>query len=74
MQERLQQRITSSEETKQLAEKIGKHLVGGEVITLTGDLGAGKTTFTQGLAKGLGVKSTLTALLLPLSKNIKAAH
>lgn len=56
MQERLQQRITSSEETKQLAEKIGRHLAGGEVITLTGDLGAGKTTFTQGLAKGLGVK------------------
>lgn len=48
--------ITSSpEETKGLAEKLGRLAMEGDVLTLEGDLGAGKTTFTQGLAKGLGV-------------------
>ncbi len=42
-------------ETKALGEKIGKKLQGGEVIALTGELGAGKTCLTQGLALGLGV-------------------
>lgn len=35
------------DDTKKLAEEFSKTLVGGEVITLNGDLGAGKTTFTQ---------------------------
>lgn len=34
---------------------------GGEVITLSGVLGAGKTTFVKGLAKGLGIKKTITS-------------
>ena len=42
-------------ETKALGEKIGRQLRGGEVIALTGELGAGKTCLTQGLALGLGV-------------------
>ncbi len=42
-------------ETKSLGEKIGKKLQGGEVIALIGELGAGKTCLTQGLALGLGV-------------------
>lgn len=42
-------------ETKSLGEKIGKQLQGGEVIALIGELGAGKTCLTQGLALGLGV-------------------
>jgi tRNA threonylcarbamoyladenosine biosynthesis protein TsaE len=37
-----------------LAERIGRRLRGGEVIELVGDLGAGKTAFVRGLAKGLG--------------------
>lgn len=45
----------SATETKSLGEKIGKKLQGGEVIALTGELGAGKTCLTQGLALGLGV-------------------
>jgi tRNA threonylcarbamoyladenosine biosynthesis protein TsaE len=47
---------TSLEDTVALAKRIAAQLQGGEVITLTGDLGAGKTSFTQGLAQGLGVK------------------
>lgn len=42
-------------ETKALGERIGALLRGGEVIELVGDVGAGKTTFTKGLAQGLGV-------------------
>ena len=45
----------SAEETAKLAERIGKILIKGAIILLTGELGAGKTTFTIGLAKGLEV-------------------
>jgi tRNA threonylcarbamoyladenosine biosynthesis protein TsaE len=46
----------SEEETKKVGELLAKTLKGGEVLCLEGDLGAGKTTFVQGLAKGLRVK------------------
>lgn len=42
-------------ETQKLGENISPHLVPGDILGLVGDLGAGKTTFTQGLARGLGV-------------------
>lgn len=45
----------SYEETQRLGEEFAKTLNPGDVITLYGDLGAGKTTFMQGLAKGLGI-------------------
>ena len=45
---------TSSNETEQLGESVGKNLKGGEVIELVSDLGGGKTTFVRGLAKGMG--------------------
>ncbi len=45
----------SQEETFQLAEEMGRSMRGGEVIALIGDLGAGKTLFVQGLARGLGI-------------------
>ncbi len=44
----------SSEETQAIAAELARHLVGGEFIALIGDLGAGKTTFTQGLAAAIG--------------------
>ena len=44
------------EETRAFAVRLAGFLRGGDVIALEGDLGAGKTTFTQGLAEGLGVK------------------
>ncbi|MBI4328329.1 MAG: tRNA (adenosine(37)-N6)-threonylcarbamoyltransferase complex ATPase subunit type 1 TsaE [Chloroflexi bacterium] len=46
----------SPEETQELGSRLGALLRGGEVILLLGDLGTGKTTFVQGLARGLGVK------------------
>ena len=45
----------SFEETQQLGFNFAKELQGGEVLALYGDLGSGKTTFMQGLAKGLGI-------------------
>jgi len=44
------------EETIKLGEMIGDSLFPGAIITLNGDLGAGKTTLTKGIAKALGVK------------------
>ncbi|MFT4148433.1 MAG: tRNA (adenosine(37)-N6)-threonylcarbamoyltransferase complex ATPase subunit type 1 TsaE [Micrococcaceae bacterium] len=48
--------VHSVEQTQALAEIVGKQLQAGDVLILHGDLGAGKTTFTQGLARGLGVR------------------
>ena len=45
----------SAEETFRLGEKIGQEAQAGQVFCLYGDLGVGKTVFTQGLAKGLGI-------------------
>jgi tRNA threonylcarbamoyladenosine biosynthesis protein TsaE len=42
-------------ETFEIGRKIGEKAIAGEVFTLNGDLGVGKTVFTQGLAAGLGV-------------------
>ena len=47
---------SSTEETLKLGEKIGKLMVPGDIILLFGDLGAGKTTLTQGIAAGLDVE------------------
>ena len=53
---------TDSEgETKRLAESLAPLLEVGDVISLTGDLGAGKTCFVQGLAAGLGVAEAVTS-------------
>ncbi|MFC1806761.1 tRNA (adenosine(37)-N6)-threonylcarbamoyltransferase complex ATPase subunit type 1 TsaE [Candidatus Omnitrophota bacterium] len=46
---------TDMSQTKDLGRKIAGLLKPGDVLALTGDLGAGKTTFTKGIAKGLGV-------------------
>lgn len=51
----------SPEETERLGERLGKMLRGGEVIAYLGDLGAGKTAFTRGLARGLGISMRVTS-------------
>ena len=49
----------NTEQTIRFAEKIGKLLKKGDVIAYTGGLGAGKTTFTRGLALGLGLEDSV---------------
>ncbi len=49
----------SLEQTKELASKFAKDISQGDVIALIGDLGAGKTAFTQGLAKAIGVQEAV---------------
>lgn len=54
-------KTTSSEATKQLAATLAPYLQAGDVIVLSGDLGAGKTQFVQGVAAGLGVRDQVTS-------------
>jgi tRNA threonylcarbamoyladenosine biosynthesis protein TsaE len=49
--------VTSVEQMQQLGEKIGKILKSGDVLVLTGELAAGKTVLTQGIASALGIKN-----------------
>ena len=49
----------NSKQTKKLGFNFAKGLKKGQVICLYGDLGSGKTTFTQGLAEGLGIKEKI---------------
>ena len=51
----------AAKETYDLGKKIGSHAKAGEVYTLVGDLGVGKTVFTQGLAKGLGIEEPISS-------------
>ena len=51
----------SAEETYQLGMDIGKNAKAGQVYTLVGDLGVGKTVFTQGLAKGLEIEESISS-------------
>ena len=54
--------ITNSpEQTELLGEALGKKLSGGEIVAYLGDLGAGKTAFTRGLARGLGISMRVTS-------------
>ena len=51
----------SPEETFLLGERMGRKAIGGMIITLDGDLGAGKTLFTKGFAKGLGITEPVSS-------------
>jgi len=51
----VQQTTTSDQQTMALAAQLGAKLQGGDIITLSGDLGAGKTCFVRGLAIGMGI-------------------
>ncbi len=61
----------TAEETRELAQQLGNNIAESFLITLSGELGAGKTTFTQGLAKGLGVTRNVTSPTFTLMKNYK---
>ena len=60
--------IHSEQEMLDYGEQFAKKLVAPTVIELIGDVGAGKTTFTRGLAKGLGIKEPITSPSFTISK------
>ena len=54
-------KTTSPEQTERFGYELAKSLVSGDVIALTGDLGAGKTCLTRGIADGLGSRSHVSS-------------
>lgn len=60
----------SDKETKEIAVKLAK-TTKGNVFALTGELGAGKTTFAQGFAKGLGIKEKIISPTFVLIKQYR---
>lgn len=64
--------IKNLKETELLAKKFAKLLKGGEVILLSGDLGAGKTTFTKSVLRALGVKGDITSPTFTIMREYRA--
>lgn len=62
----------SNKETKSLGAKLGKLLKAGDAVLLDGELGAGKTTFTQGLASSLNVKGDITSPTFVIAREHKS--
>lgn len=58
----------SENQTKELGKKFAANLKGGDIVTLDGDLGAGKTVFAKGIALGLGVKEQVISPTFMLMK------
>lgn len=57
----MEYRTNSAKETHALGKQMGEAVKPGTVIAFSGDLGAGKTAFTSGLAEGLGIKDRVTS-------------
>ncbi|WP_416404961.1 tRNA (adenosine(37)-N6)-threonylcarbamoyltransferase complex ATPase subunit type 1 TsaE [Arthrobacter sp. LFS091] len=65
--------VTTADQTHALAAALGGVLEAGDLLVLTGELGAGKTTFTQGLGEGLGVRAGIispTFVLVRIHPNL----
>jgi tRNA threonylcarbamoyladenosine biosynthesis protein TsaE len=65
--------VRTAEQTHALAAGLGAQLQAGDLLVLTGELGAGKTTFTQGLGEGLGVRAGIispTFVLVRIHPNL----
>lgn len=65
---------TNLSSTLQTAKKLARLLNGGETIELAGDVGSGKTTFTKGLAEGLGCEDELTSPSFTISRSYKCKN
>lgn len=66
--------INNIEETEQLAEKLATLISGGTVILLAGNLGAGKTTFTQFVGSALGVRRRMSSPTFNIIKSYNAGN
>lgn len=63
----------SASETRAIGSRLGRLLRGLDLVCLSGDLGSGKTTFTQGLARGLGFKGKVTSPTFVLARVYRGA-
>ncbi|WP_343074657.1 tRNA (adenosine(37)-N6)-threonylcarbamoyltransferase complex ATPase subunit type 1 TsaE [Nakamurella aerolata] len=61
-------RVASPEQTLRLGREIGALLRAGDVVLLSGELGAGKTTITKGIADGMGITDTITSPTFVLAR------
>lgn len=61
----------NNKETQKLGKVLAKELRGGEIICLSGDLGSGKTTFSQGILNGLKIKGPYTSPTFVILKKYK---
>lgn len=66
--------VTSSEDMKLLGGQLGAVIGGGDVIELIGDIGAGKTTFTKGLALALGITEDVQSPTFTISRVYESAR
>lgn len=66
--------ISGLEQLKTLAEALARQLLGGDIVLLSGNLGAGKTTFTQFLGKALGVADKITSPTYTLGGEYPILH
>lgn len=64
-------KTNSPDETTKLAVRLGELVKPGDVITLEGDLGAGKTAFTKGLAKGMGIRKNVNSPTFTIMKEYR---
>jgi tRNA threonylcarbamoyladenosine biosynthesis protein TsaE len=64
-------RTTSVDATRQLAVAVASLARSGDLVLLVGDLGAGKTAFTQGFARGLGIDDAITSPTFTLARSYK---
>jgi tRNA threonylcarbamoyladenosine biosynthesis protein TsaE len=64
----------SAADTQALGEKLAALLQDGDVLALIGDLGAGKTAFTQGLGRALGIRQAITSPTFTLINQYRTAH
>lgn len=60
--------VTTPAAMRTLGKNLAAQLTAGDVLVLTGDLGAGKTTFTQGLGEGLGARGRVTSPTYTISR------
>jgi tRNA threonylcarbamoyladenosine biosynthesis protein TsaE len=67
-------RSQSTRQTQDVAQELAKSLRGGEMLALVGDLGAGKTTFTQGLARALGVVRAVNSPTFIIHRSYETMH
>ena len=64
--------IETAEQMRELGQRIAAQLIAGDIVVLTGPLGAGKTTFVQGIGSGLGVTGDVTSPTFVVARQHRA--